>query len=158
MIKKEDLLLLLTEMQAIEKDNVEITKQIRKLMTSKEVPLETLSYINTRRPLDATKFYNMLRDNYNNKKSKLYINIVKEVEDPQECLSTLSALMLQIILFSRRLENKQLFFQHTRANYITKVLSNYFKTFDITACIKLLKYIKADIICLEYTSGRRKID
>ncbi len=155
MIKKEDLLLLLTEMEGTDD---EVPSQIRKLMTSKEVPLDVLTFINKKRPLDVTSFYKMLRENYNNKKSKLYINIVKEIEDPQEVLTTLASLNLQILLYSKKLEDKQLFYQHTRAEDITKVLTNYFKTFDITKCIKLLRFIKADIICLEYTSGRRNLN
>lgn len=155
MIKKEDLLLLLTEMG--DTDN-EVSLQIRKLMTTKDISLDVLSFINKKRPLDVTNFYNMLRENYNNKKSKLYINIVKEIEDPQEVLTTLASLNLQILLYSKKLDNKQLFFQHTRAQDIIKVLDNYFKTYDITKCIKLLRYIKADLVCLEYTSGRRNVE
>lgn len=155
MIKKEDLLLLLTEM---EDTDDEVPSQIRKLMTSKDIPLDVLAFINKKRPLDVTSFYKMLRENYNNKKSKLYINIVKEIEDPQEVLTTLASLNLQILLYSKKLEDKQLFYQHTRAEDITKVLTNYFKTFDITKCIKLLRFIKADIVCLEYTSGRRNLE
>lgn len=146
MIKKTDCVLLLTEMQEKGKN---VSKHINKLMLSEDIPLEVLKFINENRQLDVLAFYEKLRSNYNKKKSNLYINIVKEIEEPQEILTTLSAMLTQILLFSKRLENKQMFLQHSRAHEITKVLDNYFKTYDITNALKLLRLIKADIKALE---------
>ena len=42
-----------------------------------------------------------------------------------------------------------MFLRHARCNEITQVLNNYFKTYDLTNCIKLLRLIKADLKCLE---------
>lgn len=146
MIKKTDCVLLLTEMQEKGKN---VSKHINKLMLSEDIPLEVLKFINENRQLDVLAFYEKLRSNYNKKKSNLYINIVKEIEEPQEILTTLSAMLTQILLFSKHLENKQMFLQHSRAHEITKVLDNYFKTYDITNALKLLRLIKADIKALE---------
>lgn len=146
MIKKTDCLLLLTEMQ---EKGINVSKQITQLMTSQDISLDILKFINDSRQLDLLSFYERMRINYNKKRSNLYINIVKEIEEPQEVLTTLSAMLTQILLFSRVIENKQLFLKHSRAEEITKVLDNYFKTYDITNGLRLMKLIKADVKALE---------
>jgi hypothetical protein len=146
MIKKTDCLLLLTEMQ---EKGVNVSRQISQLMTSSELSLEILKFINEKRQLDLLSFYEKIRVNHNKKKSNLYINIVKEVEEPQEVLTTLSAMLTQILLFSKNIDNRQLFLKHSRAEEITKVLDNYFKTYDITNAVRLMKLIKADVKALE---------
>lgn len=147
MITKLDCLLLLSELS---KSGINTDVQTKELIRQGEPTLEIIKFINDNRQLDLTKFYEKIRKSYNNKRSNLYINIVKEVEDPSEILTTLSAMLTQILLFSRKLENKQMFLRHARAEEIGIVLTNYFKTYDITNCQKLLGLIKADIKALEY--------
>ena len=149
MLRKNDCLMLLTELEALGYD---VDVQMKKLMMSKDLSLDIIKFINDCRPLDVTNFYNHLRVNYNKKKSKLYINIVKEIDEPDEVLTTLASLNLQILLYSREVEDKQLFYSHTRADEITKVLNNYYNTYDISSCVKLLKLIKADLKALEEIS------
>ena len=73
MIKKNDILLLLTELQ----DNGEdVSKYISTLYKTKDIPIETIKFINDKREIDVAAFYEKLRSNYNHKKSDLYINIV----------------------------------------------------------------------------------
>lgn len=146
MIKKNDCILLLTEMQ---EKGINVSKQISQLMSSQDMSLDVLKFINDNRQLDLLSFYEKMRINYNKKKSSLYINIVKEIEEPQEVLITLSAMLTQILLFSKNLENKQLFLKHSRADEITKVLEHYFKNYDITNALRLMKLIKADLKALE---------
>lgn len=145
-LKKTDLLLLLTELQD---NNIDVGAQINLLMKSSNIPLEVIKFINDNREMEITKFYEHIRKSYNDKKSKLYINIVKEIDDPQEVLTTLSSLLNQILLWSKKVDNKQLFLDNSRAREITLVLNNYFKTYDITQAITLIKLIKSDIKCLE---------
>lgn len=152
-IKKTDCLLLLTELQ---ENGIDVTEQINKLMTARELPVEVLKFINSHKSLDAVNFYERIRDNYNKKRSNLYINIVGGVKDPQEVLTTLAALNLQILLYSKHVDNKSQFFSHLRATEIIKVLDNYYKTFDLTNCLNLLKLIKADLCVLENINGRRQ--
>ena len=146
MINKTDCILLLTEMQD---KGVDVSDKIRQLMSSPTLPLEVLKFINNNRQLDLISFYERLRTNYNKKKSNLYINIVKEIDEPQEVLTTLSAMLTQVLLFSKKLDNKGLFLKHSRADEITQVLSGYFRHYDITNALKLLRLIKADIKALE---------
>lgn len=146
MISRNDCFLLLAD---LEKNGVDTKQQISELVNSQSVPVSVVQYINENRQLDLTQFYEKIRKSYNNKKSNLYINIVKEVEDPNEVLTTLSALLTQILLFSRNTDNKQMFLRHARANDISTVLNMYFTKYDLTYCIKLLKLIKSDIKCLE---------
>jgi hypothetical protein len=51
---------------------------------------------------------------------------MKEIEDTNEVLTTLASLNLQIILFSKGVDDKQLFMSHARANEISRVLAMYF--------------------------------
>lgn len=146
MISKQDCYLLLADLQNKGIDTTEVLNQI---VTTGEITLDVIKFINDNRQLDLTDFYETLRKNYNKKKSSLYINIVKDIENPTEVLTTLAALNLQILLFSKHLENKQMFYRHARASEITAVLNNYYKTFDITNCIKLLRVIKTDLKALE---------
>ena len=74
---------------------------------------------------------------------------MKEVEQPQDVLITLSSLLTQIMLFSKDADDRQMFLRHSRADEITKVLSGYFRGFDLTRCIKLVQLMKVDIKALE---------
>ena len=42
-----------------------------------------------------------------------------------------------------------MFFKHSRANEITTILNNYFKTYNLIPCTKLLRIIKIDLKALE---------
>jgi hypothetical protein len=145
-ITRNDCLILLKNLQ---EQGLDTSKQVIELVSSRDVPISVIKFINDNRQLDLTNFYERLRKNYNNKKSSLYINIVKETEDVNKVITTLSALFLQIMLYSRDLENKQIFLKHARADEINKVLALYLKYQDLTNCNKLIKIIKADIKVLE---------
>lgn len=147
MLTKNDLLLLLNEMQASGK---ETSKLATRLALSEGVPRDILKYINDNRPLEVAQFYEMLRKNYNHKKSSLYKNLVREeLSEPIEALITLSALNLQILLYAKKLDDNKMFLKHSRADEITKVLNNYYNTYDLIPCLKMLKLIKSDLKCFE---------
>ena len=145
MISKNDCILLLTDLQ---ENGIEVKEQLSNLIKTNDI-ITCLDFINKNRQLDLTSFYEALRKNYNNKKSKLYINIVKEIDGSDEVLTTLAALQLQILLFSKSVTNKQMFLRHSRFEDISKVLLNYYNTYDLTICIKLLRLIKADLKACE---------
>lgn len=145
-ITKNDCLLLLTKMQ---EDGVDTKAQVNKLFSNPGIPLDVLKFINNHKQLDVISFYERIRKNYNNKRSKLYINIMKEIDDPEEIITTLSALLTQIILTSEKVDNKKLFLNNVRAGEITRVLNNYFNTFDVESARKLLHLFKCDIKALE---------
>jgi hypothetical protein len=58
-------------------------------------------------------------------------------------------MLTQILLFSKDAEDREMFLRHARAFDITKILANYFQTYDLTNCLKLMHVIKADIKALE---------
>lgn len=150
MLTRNDCLLLLSELETFDNVDKEKLKQITlKTASQLNISLDTLKFINTYKPLDVKNFYNQIRQNYNNKKSKLYINIVKEIDNTTKVLTTLSALLTQILLYSVKCDNKQLFLQHSRAKEISLALSKYFEDYDITICLQLMRIIKADIKVLE---------
>ena len=151
MISKNDCLILLGD---IKNNGGDVSEQIAYLIKNQEPNADIVKFINENRQLDLTSFYDKIRKSYNEKRSKLYINIVKEIEDPQDVLTTLSALLTQILLFSRNVENRVMFLRSSRAPQISLVLNNYFKTYDITTAQKLLKIIKADLKVCEYSNGR----
>ena len=147
MITKTDCILLLTD---LEEHGVNVKDMLQKTINSTNLPIEVIQFINNSRELSLSRFYQRIRKSYNNKKSKLYINIVKDIESTNEVLITLSALLTQALLFAKDVEDREMFLRHVRANEISIVLANYFKTFDITTAIKLLRIIKADLKALEY--------
>jgi hypothetical protein len=153
MITKNDCLTILV---ALEDKGVNIDKQMRKLATSKEIPMDVLKFILDNRGIEVANFYEMLRRKHNEKKSPLYHNIVKDIEDPDEIITTLACLLVQITLYSRKLTaNKDIFQREVRAEEISRVLNSYYSTGDLNQCISLIKLLKADLLVLEYISGRR---
>ena len=146
MITRTDCILLLTDLEerGIKDDNI-----MREALKSSEPSIEVIKFINDNRQLDLAKFYEKIRKSYNNKKSNLYINIVKGIENPSIVLTTLSAMLTQILVFARDVEDREMFLRHARASDISKILTNYFQTFDLTNCLKLIRVIKADIKALE---------
>ena len=146
MITKSDCILLLKDLS---EKGVDTKEALSKAIISRDVDISCLKFINDNRQLDLTEFYKKIRKNYNQKKSKLYGNIVKEVESVDEVLTTLSSLLLQILLFSKNAQNRQMFLKHARADEISRVLSIYFQTYDLTNCNRLLNLIKADLKAIE---------
>ena len=147
MLKKNDLILLLTQLQAGGED---VSSQLRAVVSSTEIPLEVVKFINDKRQLDVTGFYEQLRKSYNNKRSSLYINLVREdVKDPNEVLITLSSLNLQILLYAKHLDNPQMFLSHSRAEEITRVLNNYYRTYDLMPVMTLRDLIRSDLKVFE---------
>lgn len=149
MISKNDCILLLTELSD---DGVDTSQMMKELIRAKEPPIDVIKFINSNRQLDLTRFYRKIRKSYNQKHSNLYINIVKEIDNVNEVLTTLSALETQILLFARDVDDRQMFLRHARASEISKVLTNYFQTYDLTNCLRLMQIIKADIKALESVS------
>ena len=154
MITKNDCL---TVLVALEDKGLDINQPMKKLVTSKEVPLEVLKFILDNRGIEVAHFYEMLRKKHNDKKSPLYHNIVKDLTDPEEVITTLACLLVQITLYSKKLQtNKEIFKREVRAEEITRVLNDYYTTGTLDSCLVILKLIKADLLVLEHISGRRE--
>ena len=153
MITKNDLVLILSDLQD---KGIDTAQQIRKVLVSKEVPIDVIKFINDNREFDVSKFYTHIRKSGNQKKSKLYINIMREIDDVNDVLTTLASMNLQILLYSKNVQDKNMFLKQSRAEEIAKVLTLYYRDFDLTNCVKLLRLIKADIIAFETISGRRE--
>ena len=148
MITKRDCILLLSELSA---KGIDTQSMLNKVVKSSDVDMSVIKYINEHRQFEANAFYEKLRKSYNNKKSTLYKNIVTcdEVDCTSTVLTTLSSLMLQIFLYAQQLEDNKLFLRHARAEEITKVLSNYLRTYDLIPCMKMLQLVKADLKAFE---------
>ena len=154
MITKNDCL---TVLVALEDKGLNINQPMKKLVTSKEVPYEVLKFILDNRGIEVANFYEMLRKKHNDKKSPLYHNIVKEVVDPEEVITTLACLLVQITLYSKKLPaNKEIFQREVRAEEVTRVLNNYYSTGTLDSCLTLLRLLKSDLLVLEHISGRRE--
>jgi len=149
MITKNDAILLLTGLKNLGVDDID--SDIQSVLKSTTIPLDVLRKINSYKPLDILNFYEKLRKSYNEKRSKLYINIVKSdenlINDPKTILTTLSALLNQILQY--KVEDRTSFYKFTRTDEIVKVLDIYFKTYNLEPAKRLLEYFKADIKCLE---------
>lgn len=82
---------------------------------------------------------------------------MKETDDLNNLITTLSCLLVQINLYGNKLDNRDKFFKEVRAEEISRVLNNYYKDGNYDNCSNLLKLIKSDILCLEYIAGRREL-
>ena len=147
MLTKNDCLLLLGELQ---ENGVDVKIPTSNLIKSTSIQTDVLKFINRYKPFDLLNFYDRLRVNYNKKKSKLYKEIVQiDEKEPKDILITMSSLLTQILLYSNTVTDKAQFLKHSRATEISKVMTNYFTTYDLTLCVKLLNLIKADLKALE---------
>lgn len=148
MIAKSDVILLLTELQ---NRGIDVKDELNLVLRSPTIPLEALKKINDNRSLDILKFYEKIRKSYNEKKSKLYINIMRAdenvISDPKTIVTTLSALLNQILQYKP--DDQTLFYKHARADEIVKCLNIYFNTYNLEPCRKLLEITKADVKCLQ---------
>lgn len=154
MITKNDCLTLLV---ALEDKGIDINGPMKKLVTSKEIPLDVLKFILDNRGVEVANFYEMLRKKHNQKKSPLYYNIVKDITELDEIITTLACLLVQITLYGNKLStNKEIFQREVRAEEITRVLNHYYSTGEFDQCLALLKLLKTDLLVLEHISGRRE--
>ncbi len=149
-ISKQECLNLLFELK---NNGVDCTKQLKKLLVNGP-DIEIIKFINDHQELDLRKFYEKLRKAHNHKKSKLYLNIVRYNElEGNELTCCLGALLQQILLFNRTLNNSE-FLKQARFNEILACLQNYYETRDLIPCQKLLSLVKADLKVLEEISTK----
>lgn len=148
MITKNDVLLLLSELKD---SGIDTTEQTRELLREGVPTIGILTFINDNRELELTRFYEKLRKSYNNGNSKLYKNLMSDFtdENPMEAIIALNSYAMQVLLFSRDLENKQQFYKFTRLEESYRCLHYYSKTYDLTPSLKLLHMIRSDIKVLE---------
>lgn len=146
MITRNDCILLLTDLK---NRGIDVDTYLQKTIRSLDVDIDVLNFINKNRQLDLARFYEKIRHSYNKKRSNLYINIMKEVSEPQEILTTLSSLLLQALLYAKDANDRDMFIKHARCEEISKVLTKYFIDYDLTSCFKLLNLVKCDIKALE---------
>jgi hypothetical protein len=155
MITKNDCLTILV---SLEDRGINIDRPMKKLVTSANVPMEVLKFILDNRGMEVANFYEMLRKKHNQKKSPLYHNIVKEIEDTDEVITTLACLLVQINLYGRKLTtNREVFQREVRAEEITRVLNDYYCNGTFDQCLALMRLLKTDLVVLEHISGHRDV-
>lgn len=146
MISKLDVLSLLSELKDRGED---VTTYEQEVIKNVSVPLSVIKFLNEKRSFEVSKFFEKLRYSYNHKKSNLYLNIVKEISDVEDVLTTLASYNLQVLIYAKKVEDKEMFYRNTRVEEVTRVLNNYYKTFDLEECITVLSLLKADIKLFE---------
>lgn len=146
MISKLDILSLLNELKERGEDVISYEREV---VSSSSIPLNIIKFLNDKRSFEVSKFFEKLRHSYNHKKSDLYLNIVKEVSDVEDVLTTLASYNLQVLLFAKKVEDKEMFYRNARVEEVTRALNNYYKTFELDSCLQILSLIKADIKLFE---------
>lgn len=147
MISKNNTLVLLFQMRD---KGFDVDEDIKYMMTHSDPTLEIIRKINNNMDLNIRAFYEKLRKSYNNKKSKLYINIVKETDlEPKEILCTLASLQLQILLFNKTLDDDPYFLENARFDEINNCFKEYYEFGNIIPSQKLLELVKIDLKFLE---------
>ena len=155
MLNKSDCMSILIK---LEDKGVDINAQMKKLILAKDIPIDVLKFIAEKQGLEAVNFYEMLRKSYNNKKSKLYKNILDDIKLEDVCV-ILSSLLLQIALYSSKLtDTKNSFLQEIRATEISDALADFYKSDNVEKCLAVLNAIKTDLLVLEYLNGRRELN
>lgn len=155
MLTKNDCMSILIGM---EDRGINVDKSMKKLLVSKDIPIDVLKFISQNQGLETVNFYEMLRKKHNKNKSPLYTNILNEADTIEKALTTLSCLLTQIILYGNKLELQQeTFFKEIRAKEIASSLNTYFEIGESENCFKLLKLIKSDLLVLEYLNDRREL-
>ena len=149
MLQKTDLILLLTTIQE-EHPEIDVRDYVDMTIKTPGINLEALKFINDIRPLEVRAFYEKLRKSYNEKRSNLYINIMKSDEtELKDTMVILTSLLNQIMIFAEKTEDRQLFLKHSRADELCKVILIYLSQYDIQPAVKLLQLIKADLKTLQ---------
>lgn len=149
MLQKTDLILLLTTIQE-EHPEMDVRDYVDMAIRTPGINLEVLKFINDIRPLEVRNFYEKLRKSYNDKRSNLYINIMKSDEvELKNTMVILTSLLNQIMIFAEKVEDKQLFLKHSRADELCKVILVYLTKYDIQPAVKLLQLVKADLKTLQ---------
>ena len=146
MISKLDVLSLLSDLKDRGED---VTTYEQEVIKNVSVPLSVIKFLNEKRSFEVSKFFEKLRYSYNHKKSNLYLNIVKEISDVEDVLTTLASYNLQVLIYAKKVEDKEMFYRNTRVEEVTRVLNNYYKTFNLEDCITVLSLLKADIKLFE---------
>lgn len=156
MLTKSDCLSILVKM---EDAGIDVKNNMKELLISKDIPTKVLEFIVKNKWIEAGNFYEMLRKKHNQKKSPLYLNILRDIENEDQCITTLVCLLVQINLYSNKLDkDKDLFLKEIRAEELLKVLHEYYSTKDSSSCLNLLKLIKTDLLVLECLAGRREFE
>lgn len=155
MITKNDCMTILVK---LEDEGIDINSIMKKLVISKDVPIEVLKFINDNRGFEVSNFYEMLRVKHNKEKSPIYTNIVRCLDEDVDVITTLTALLLQISLYNKKLPMSTNFLKEVRAKEIGSVIHDYYNTFDETRARTLLSVIRADLLVLEYIAGRRDLN
>ena len=146
MITTNDCLLLL---DVLKTQGIDVGK-IEHEISSKGLTKKVVKFIKDNNSLSIFDFYQKLRKSYNDNRSKLYINIVKEdFSDVEEIPITISSYVLQCLLFSKKVEDDDMFLRQARYEDACECLLEYGKTGDIVPCIRLLQIIKSEIKALE---------
>lgn len=154
-ITKDDCLSILLKIE--DTKGINIDPYMKKLFMSQNVPIDVLKFIAQNKGIEVANFYEMLRKKHNQKKSPLYINILKETTTPADIITTLTCLLTQVVLYNNKLTGNSNFIKEVRAEEITRVLNSYFRDGNLEDCVALLKLIRADLLVLEYIADRREL-
>lgn len=146
MITNDDCLLMLADIRA---SGVDTSKIETELMTN-GATRKVVKFIKDNGDLDIYDFYRKIRKSYNDKRSKLYINIVKEdFTNIEEVPTTMASYILQTLLYARNAKSSNVFLEQSRYIECCESLSEYGKSGDLVPCIRLLQIIKREIKALE---------
>lgn len=146
MITDDDCLLMLN---TIKEKGIDTTK-IEEELASRGPTKKVIKFIRDNDDLDIYNFYRKLRKSYNDKRSKLYVNIVKEdFSDVDNIPTTMASYVLQSLLYSKQANDETMFLEQSRYNDCCECLLEYGKSGDLVPCIRLLQIIKQEIKALE---------
>lgn len=141
-----------------------LNKLIKALLLDNKLTEELLSYMIKEQGLEVRNFYEYLRKQYNNRRSKLYKNLVREDfldQNVSEKVIVLTSLLQQITLHCKHLDSKRAqdsFLKQSRADEILESLHSYFSAGNEEYINQVLKLIQIDLKVIEMMAGTRQRD
>lgn len=146
MITSDDCLLILNTLKEKGVDTQKIEEELSLRGPTKKV----VKFIKDNDDLDIYNFYRKLRKSYNDKRSKLYINIVKEdFSNVENIPTTMASYVLQSLLYANQTNDETMFLEQARYNECCECLLEYGQSGNLIPCIRLLQTIKQEIKALE---------
>lgn len=150
----EDLLYLLSRAHTQTADALLNSLMTTRSYTTKAAAIRYLASIQS---LDIANFFEHLRSSCNKGKSRLYINLMKEENNPDDLIITLSSYILQANIYLKKSVNKRLFTEEAQLAEATEALNSYYKTRDLQLILNEVSKIKANIKLWEsyYRGGQQ---
>lgn len=124
---------------------------IKELALSVNVPKNVIQFLNDKRKIDVTLFFESLRERNKRRTNKLYSTLLKEEDNIPELSKALSSYITQCFIFTEAMDEvkKHEILEQLRVKEVVNALNSYLTNKDIKPILNVCKSISSDIKMLE---------